>query len=51
MIPWISADTLQNIVYAYTPKKTHKKIFPNDQLRGNNNDETYSWYHYKAIIK
>jgi len=51
MIPWISADTLQNIVYAYTPKKTHKKIFPNSQLRGDNNDETYSRHHHKAIIK
>ena len=22
-IPWISADTLQNIVWAYTPKEKH----------------------------
>lgn len=41
-IPRISADTLQNIIYAYTPKKTHRKIFPHDQLKWDSNDERYS---------
>ena len=63
-IPWISADTLQNIVYAYTDKKKHKKIFPHSHLKWESNDERYAinsandhikWYitqwktSYKAI--
>ena len=40
-IPWISADTLQNIVWAYTPKEKHSKLFPHSYLRGESNDEFY----------
>ena len=53
MIPWISADTLQNIVYAYTNKKDHKKIFPHSYLRiaGETNDDLYTKHSSNSIVK
>src|SRR3989344_1720203 len=50
-IPWISADTLQNIVKAYTPKEKHKTLFPHSYLRGGSNDEFYSKHLTKEIVK
>ena len=50
-ISWISADTLQNIVKAYTPKEKHKTLFPHSYLRGGSNDEFYSKHSAKEIIK
>jgi len=41
-IPWISADTLQNIVRAYLPKEKHNVLFPHSYLRRESNDEFYS---------
>ncbi|MCX6793395.1 MAG: hypothetical protein NTY12_05260 [Candidatus Falkowbacteria bacterium] len=50
-IPWISADTLQNIVWAYTPKENHREIFPHKYSRGNSNDEFYSKNSTEDIIE
>ena len=50
-IPWISADTLQNIVWAYTPKEKRSALFPHNYLRGESNDEFYSEYSPQEIIK
>lgn len=50
-IPWISADTLQNIIKVYTPKEKHKILFPHSYLRGGSNDEFYSKHSAKEIIK
>ncbi len=50
-IPWISADTLQNIVWAYTPKEKHSTFFPHSYLRGDSNDEFYSQYSPQQIIE
>lgn len=49
-IPWISADTLQNIVYAYTSKEDHRDLFPNSYLRWETNDGKYDKYSSKEII-
>lgn len=48
-IPWISADTLQNIVWAYTPKEGHSVLFPHSYLRGDSNDEFYSEHSAQQI--
>ena len=50
-IPWISADTLQNIVWAYTPKEKHSVLFPHSYLRGESNDKFYSEHSPQQIIK
>jgi len=50
-IPWVSADTLQNIVWAYTPKEKHAAFFPHSYLRGESNDEFYSKNSPQEIIK
>ena len=50
-IPWISADTLQNIVYTYMDKKDHEEYFPHSYIKGNNNDETYSQNTPDSIVK
>jgi len=50
-IPWISADTLQNIVRAYTPKEKHAALFPHSYLRGDSNDEFYAKYSLQQIVE
>ena len=50
-IPWISADTLQNIVYAYMGQEDHEKNFPHSYLKGGSNDETYADNSSNAIVE
>lgn len=50
-IPWISADTLQNIVWAYTLKEKHSALFPHSYLRGESNDDFYSKHSSQQIIE
>lgn len=52
-IPWISADTLQNIVWAYTPSEKHSSLFPHSNLRKskNSNDDFYSTYSAQQIVE
>lgn len=50
-IPWISADTLQNIVYAYMKQEDHEKYFPHGYMKGENNDKTYSQNTPDSIVK
>ena len=50
-IPWISADTLQNIVWAYTPKEKHSELFPHSYLRKESNDAFYSKHSTQQIVK
>lgn len=50
-IPWISADTLQNIVKAYTPKEKHAVLFPHGYLREDSNDEFYAKHSASKIIE
>lgn len=49
-IPWISADTLENIVAAYTPKEVKQESFPHSYLRGDSNDEFYSLHSAQSIV-
>ncbi len=49
-IPWISADTLENIVAAYATKELKPSIFPHSYLRGDSNDEFYSLHSTQAIV-
>lgn len=49
-IPWISADTLQNIVGAYVPESEHAALFPHSCLRGDDNDEFYAAHSAKEIV-
>jgi 2-phosphoglycerate kinase len=50
-IPWISADTLQNIVWAYMSKTERKSAFPHVELKGVTNDETYSKNKPQEIVQ
>ena len=50
-IPWISSDTLENIVWAYTPKEQHPALFPHSYLRGESNDEFYAHHSPEAIVQ
>jgi len=50
-IPWISADTLQNIVWAYSSDEKKPDLFPRSHLRGKNNDESYSVHSSETIIR
>lgn len=50
-IPWISADTLQNIVWVYTPEKKRPAFFPHSHLRAETNDEFYSQYSPQNIVE
>jgi len=50
-ISWISADTLQNIVWAYTLKEKHSTLFPHSYSRGESNDEFYSQYSPQQITE
>lgn len=50
-IPWISADTLQNIVRAYVSQEKHPTLFPHSHSRrGKGNDEFYSEYSPQRIV-
>jgi 2-phosphoglycerate kinase len=50
-IPWISSDTIENIVWAYSPKKQHPDLFPHRYLRGESNDEFYAQYPAEDIVR
>lgn len=50
-IPFISADTLQSVIYPYIDASHRKKLFPNQQLRGETNDEKYEQYSSEEIIE
>ena len=50
-IPWISADTLQNIVWAYTPEDKRLVLFPHSSLREDSNDEFYLKYSSEEVVK
>ncbi len=49
-IPWISADTLQNIVWAYTPQPEHEARFPHTYMKGDTPDETYTQHSVDEIV-
>lgn len=51
LIPWISSDTLQNIVWAYTPKEQHPALFSHSYLRRESNDEFYTHHAPEAIVQ
>ena len=50
-IPWISSDTLQNIVWAYTPPAEHEARSPHTYLKGENPDETYADHSAEEIVQ
>jgi len=50
-IPWISADTLQNIVWAYTPEDKRPSLFSHSSLREDSNDEFYSKHSSEEVVK
>ena len=43
-IPWVSTDTLQNVIKPYISKEDFARKFPNSQLTGESNDEKYTKY-------
>ncbi len=49
-MPWVSTDTLQNIVKAYTKEKDFVKLFPSSVQRCDTNDEKYSKFSSDEII-
>ncbi len=49
-IPWVSTDTLQNIVKAYTKEKDFVKLFPSSVQRCDTNDEKFSKFPSDEII-
>lgn len=52
-VSWISADTLQNIAWAYASKEKHSELFPHSYSRKEKegNDEFYSEYSSQHIIE
>lgn len=50
-IPWMSSDTLENIVWAYTPKEQHLALFSHSYLRGDSNDEFYTHHTAEEIVQ
>lgn len=50
-IPWVSTDTLQNVIKPYISKEDFARKFPNSQLRGESNDEKYTKYSTNQIIE
>lgn len=50
-ISWISADTLQNIVWAYTPQLEHAARFPHTYMAGDNPDETYAEHSIQESVE
>lgn len=49
-IPWVSTDTLENVIKPYLNKKDFAKNFPSSSIRGKSNDEKYSKYSTNQII-
>jgi 2-phosphoglycerate kinase len=49
-IPWISVDSLQNIVYEYADKNFRDSNFPHKNMKGDTNDETYTLNSVENII-
>ncbi len=50
-ISWISADTLQNIVWAYTSKAKRPALFPHSRRRVSSNDKFYATYTSRQIVQ
>ena len=50
-IPWMSTDTLQNVIKPYMNKADFSKKFPTSHQRGKSNDEKYSKYSMEEIIE
>lgn len=50
-IPWVSADTLQNVIKPYMNERDILKKFPSDHQRGKDNDEKYFKYSTLEIIE
>lgn len=49
-IPWVSTDTLENVIKPYLNKKDLREKFPSSALRCKSNDEKYSKYSANEII-
>jgi len=50
-ISWISADTLENIVWAYTSEEKRPSLFPHSSSRGDSNDQFYSDHSAEEIVR
>jgi len=50
-IPWVSTDTLQNVIKPYIHEADFPKKFPADYQRGKDNDEKYSKFSTSEIIE
>ncbi len=51
LVPWISSDTLENIVRVYTQKEQHPLLFPHSYVRGKSNDKFYAYHTPEAIVQ
>jgi adenylate kinase family enzyme len=50
-IPWISVDSLQNIIFEYSDENFRLERFPHKNMKGKSNDETYSLNSVENIVK
>jgi 2-phosphoglycerate kinase len=50
-IPWVSTDTLQNVIKPYMHENDFPIKFPADYQRSENNDEKYSKFSINEIIE
>lgn len=50
-IPWVSTDTLENVIKPYMNEKDFTNRFPVGYQRGKDNDEKYSKYSISEIIE
>lgn len=49
-IPWVSTDTLQNVIKPYIREQEWEEKFPSTQQQAETNDEKYSTYSAQEII-
>ena len=49
-IPWVSTDTLQNVIKPYIPEQNHPAKFPLSSLRYESNDEKYAKHSADELI-
>ncbi|EKE27257.1 MAG: hypothetical protein ACD_3C00232G0003 [uncultured bacterium (gcode 4)] len=48
-IPWVSTDTLQDVIKPYIPESDYTKLFPVNYQKGKSNDDKYSKYTLEDI--
>ena len=49
-VPWVSTDTIQNVIKPYIPKNDFATMFPSSTMRFDSNDEKYAKHTSSEIV-